>query len=152
MPPDLTFWQQSTEKSGMDDSQTVLLTLEADDTVTGRYGEAVRPELILRCVEKTTAVTLQFGDHFMASVDDYGVVTYRLDARPAQRKDFTESTDNTVLGLWSGGDAIPFIKSLFGAKSLLVRATPFSESPIEARFNIVGTMKAVADLRKACKW
>ncbi len=151
-PTEPVFWYVTSDKSKMDDSQNVYVTLDAEDTIDGKYGSAIRPQLMLRCHENTTAVTIQFGDHFMSDIDGYGTVTYRIDAEPAHKTDMDASTDNSVLGLWNGGTAIPFIKSLFGAKSLVVRAMPFNESAFEATFNVTGAEQSVAKLRAACKW
>lgn len=151
-PIEPIFWYTRTDTSAIDDSKGVYINIQSIGTVPGKYGDSQPAELLLRCSEHVTAVTLQLADNFMADTEGYGTVTYRIDQKPAQKKDFQESTDNSVLGLWSGGAAIPFIKSLFGAKTLIVRATPFNESAMEATFNITGTQEVVKPLRAACGW
>jgi hypothetical protein len=66
----------------------------------------------------------------------------------AKTKSSDESNDNEALGLWSGGAAIPFIKELFGATTLLVRATPFNESAVTAELPIAGLEEAIKPLRE----
>jgi type VI secretion system protein VasI len=56
------------------------------------------------------------------------------------------------MGLWSGGQAIPLIKQMFGRKNFLVQATPFNESPLTLDFDIIGVEEAVKGLRTACDW
>ncbi len=82
----------------------------------------------------------------------HGKITYRVDKLPAQTKRFRESNNHESLGLWSGKSAIPFLKELFGHDRLFVRATPHSESPLEASFDITGLEKAIEPLREACGW
>jgi len=66
-------------------------------------------------------------------------------------KPFTESTDHKALGL-SGASSIAFIKEMFGAQRLFIRATPFNESAVTGEFNISGLDDAIKPLRKACGW
>lgn len=148
----MSHWFVTTDRSAMDDSTTVYLVVHASETIPGKFADAQRPELDIRCLEHTTALTVQFGDHFMADIDSYGTVTYRIDQQKAQKRDFRASTDGSVLGLWDGGSSISFIKSLFGADALLLRAMPFDESAYEATFPITGLQQEIAPLRKACGW
>lgn len=145
-------WRLSRGTSQLDDSPTVYLTLKSSNQISGTYGGKDRATLTLRCVENTTAVTLNFAEHFMADHQNYGVVAYRVDKKKQRQRNFRESTDNSVLGLWSGGLAIPFIKELIGNNSLFVRAVPFNESGIEATFNIANLDGRIGVLRKACHW
>ena len=41
-------------------------------------------------------------------------LTYRIDEDAARTEKWPISTDHTAAGKWSGGTAIPFIKSLLG--------------------------------------
>lgn len=144
-------WTVSEETSKVDDSKTVFLSVRSIDRIRGRFGNKKRAVLMLRCKENTTSAFINFGGHFMSSLN-HGTVTYRVDKRPSRRKRMTNSNNHTALGLWSGGTAIPFIKELFGGKRLYVSATPMSESAVEAEFNIGGLETAIAPLRKACNW
>lgn len=88
----------------------------------------------------------------MSDYGSKGEITNRLDKEDAKSRDFTESNDNEALGLWHGGVAIPFVKELFGHDTLLVRATPYSESAVTMEFDISGTEVAATPLREACNW
>jgi type VI secretion system protein VasI len=88
----------------------------------------------------------------MAGFDDRVEVTYRLDDKPAKRKWFGESTDHKALGLWGGGNAIPFLKEIMAGQKLLVRATPWSDNAVTGEFSIIGLDEAIKPLRKACGW
>ena len=117
-----------------------------------QYGELKRGTLIIRCMENTTSLYTKWGGHFMSDNRNNGRVDYRVDAKKASRVSMRESTNNKSLGLWSGSQSIPFIKQLLNAKQLYIRATPYSESPVEMAFNVTGLEKAIEPLREACGW
>lgn len=145
-------WSVRVDKSALDDSKTVVLTLTSKDQFWNQYGQLKRGTLIIRCMENTTSLYTVWGDHFMSDNGNSGRVDYRVDAKKASRVSMRESTDNKALGLWSGGQSIPFIKKLLGAEQLYIRATPFSESAVEMAFNVTGLEKAIEPLREACGW
>lgn len=145
-------WQVQITDSALDDSRRVILIVESNEPLRGRFGVENHGQLMLRCQENTTNAFIYFGGHFMSDLRGGGRVDYRVDRRDATRVSMTNSNDNQALGLWRGGTAIPFIRDLFGGSDLYVRATPFSESRIEMNFNITGLEEAIAPLREACNW
>lgn len=145
-------WRVQTDTSAIDDSKSVYLQVTSDNDIPGKYGGMGPATLLIRCMENTTSVMLKFNDHFMADIQGYGDVTYRIDERKAAKRGFEESTDHEWLGLWNGGAAIPFIKTMLGGEKMIVRATPFSESAIEATFRIGGLEEKIEPLRSACSW
>ena len=146
-------WQIMTDTSPMDDSKSVFATLPSKTMIDGRYGGAPAPaKIVMRCMEHSTNVLFMVNDHFLADVQGYGRVEYRIDDKKAAHVNAEESTDNMALGLWSGKRAIPFIKSLFGGERLTVRITPYNESPYTMEFDIRNTEAAAQDLRAACGW
>lgn len=146
-------WLLRTETSALDDTTSVFLSVFSEENLRSRFGQGGPARLTVRCLENTTSVILHFGGLFMADSGTYGQVAYRVDDAPAGSIQMSESTNNEALGLWRGGQAIPFIRQqLLGGQSLFVRATPFSESPVEMRFNISGLEEEIAPLREACSW
>lgn len=79
-------------------------------------------------------------------------MTYRIDLQKASTKSFSISTDHKALGFFSGGQSIPFIKSLFGTTKLLIRVTLYGKNPAEVTFDVSGLEQAIEPLRKACNW
>lgn len=146
-------WEVKSDVSALDDSKSVFVSLSSENQIPTVYTLSSGPAiLLLRCQEGTTSVLFGFMDHFMADIQGYGRIDFRIDAAKGSRLSAEADTSNKFLGLWSGKRAIPFIKSLFGAKKLLIRATPFNEAPLEVTFNVTNTEPAVAELRKACRW
>ncbi len=145
-------WIVTEEKSKIDDSTNVLLNLNSTQQIQNQYGTSAYLQIVIPCREKKTDFYIIFGGHFMASIESYGMVTFRVDKRPAIQKGLIESTDHKALGLWGGANSIPFIKALFGGSTLFVRATPYNESAVSGEFNITGLQDAIVPLRRACGW
>lgn len=160
-------WKVSTSRSPMDDSQTVVLSVDSDDMVQGPLGE-VRPTLIVRCKEKKTAVYVVTG---MAAKIEEGIdggpsdshkVRLRLDDGPASYDSWGESTDHKVLfagdvvydsnGHFSeiSGGAALFAKKLASAKTLSFEFTPFNGNPQAVRFDIRGLDTHLAEVAEPC--
>ncbi|AQS50748.1 hypothetical protein PAEH1_02780 [Paenalcaligenes hominis] len=145
-------WRVQIDQSPIDDSKTVVLVSKTKDTIPGRFKEVSSPSLVLRCLRNTTSAYINFDGHHMADIQGYGKITFRVDKNKAFSRNTDVSTDNKALGFWSGGTAIPFIKQLLGGETLLIQATPFSESPITFTIDISGIDEAVKPLRETCGW
>lgn len=151
-PPPPSPWKVSRWQSKMDDSPAVLLRSQSEEIVSGRFGSPGPATLMLRCLENTTNLLVKVNDHFLADIQGYGNVRYRIDDRQADTLRMRESTDNEALGLWSGGQAIPVIRRMFGHDQVTMQITPFNQSPVTVTFPITGLQEAIAPLRKACHW
>jgi type VI secretion system protein VasI len=145
-------WVVTEEKSKIDDSTNVFMMLDSTQPIKNQYGAKAALTIAIFCREKKTDFYIIFGGHFMSSIGNAGVVTFRVDKKPATQTKMTESNDHKALGLWGGASSIPFIKALFGGSTLFVRATPYSESSISGEFNISGFQEATKPLRQACGW
>ena len=108
--------------------------------------------LLLRCLENTTAIYITTNCYLSSGYGGYGRVDVRLDDTPAFHSDMDASTDNKALGLWRGNRSIPFIKRMLGKDRMIVRFTPFNESPVTAKFDIAGLEEAIKPLRESCGW
>lgn len=144
-------WLVSTETSKIDDSTNVFLSLTSEEHTNCRYKPNAH-SIHIACRENTTSLWVFFGECFMSSIQGKGRVTYRLDADSAKNRNFQESNNNMALGLWNGGQSIPFIKEMLGRERMFVRATPFSDSTVSAEYNISGLDEAIKPLREACNW
>jgi len=145
-------WIVQTKTSPVDDTTNVYVELSGENGILDQYGQKSSITLELTCRENVTAAFFIFGGYFMSDLEGRGTVTYRIDKQAAQNKNFTVSTDNKALGLWSGGTAIPFIKSLLDGQRLYVEATPFSDNAVSDFLPISGLKDAISPLRKSCGW
>ncbi len=145
-------WNLRTDQSPLTDEKSVFLRIESDDNVQGRFGAPGPATLLVRCQENTTSAYFILNDLHLADIQTYGKIEYRVDEKPMQSRSFVASTDNKALGLWNGGRSIPFLKELLGSQRLIIRATPYNESPVTAKFDTRGFDTAVVELRETCSW
>lgn len=144
-------WQVSNSVSEIDDTTNVYLSLTSESDIAGRFSGPGPMILNIHCRENKTLLYIYFNGLHMSDYQ-YGTVTYRLDSKKAQKKKMHESTDHSALGLWNGGDAIPFVKAMFGNEKLLLQATPLGENAVTANFQINGLEEAIRPLRESCNW
>lgn len=142
-------WRLETDTSQFDDSRTVYLTLDADKKIQISPHDSVLPTMFLRCRENTTAAFVNY-DHFLGS-DDIRV-EYRIDKLPSIKDTWFISSDHNAAGLWRGMSAIPFIRRLVDKNQLVIRLTPYSQSPAVVSFDISGLREPLSELAKTCNW
>ena len=80
------------------------------------------------------------------------MIDYRIDDRQPGTWNADASTDNEALGLWNGRQSIPAIRRFIGAEEIVMRLTPYNESPIEFSFSLNGLESAILPLQAACNW
>jgi len=141
-------WIKTQTVSEFDDSRNVYLTLNADFPVAGRYG-AVTPTLVVRCRESTTSAIIDWKQYLGL---DETTVEYRVDDAPARTQRWGISTNNESAGLWYGGSAIPFAKSIAEANRLVARVTPYGENTVAATFTVAGLGRELSEVAEACGW
>lgn len=145
-------WKVQTSKSKMTDQTDVYLQVLSNEVINCGWNRGARIELYLRCSESTTALMFATGCHMASGHGGFDRIEYRLDKDKARTVRGDASTDNKALGLWTGAKAIPVIKQMLGKSEVVVRMTPYSESPFTATFNVAGLEKAIEPLRKECGW
>ncbi len=138
-------WDISITTSEIDDSQKVILTLAAENTIYSSY-RTERPTLYLRCAENKTEAYISWNV-FLGS--DSTKVLLRYDKEKAKTRRWGLSTDHK--GTFVRGN-IPFIKKILKHEKLLVQVTPYSASPVTTTFDLRGLKEAIKPLRKACHW
>lgn len=147
-------WGVRVEKSEFKDTTDVFMSVASEAPINcGRISGPAYAQLYLRCHENTTAIYISTQCHLASSrYNSYGDVEIRIDDNASRTVPMDSSTSNDSLGFWSGGQAIPLIKSMLDGDILLTRFTPFSESPVTARFEISGISEAIKPLRESCGW
>jgi len=153
LPAEPTRWRIEESVSLLDDSPTVVVSTDSENWVPDRFGGQVGPaNLIMRCMENRTNVFFRLNGAFLADSGGFGNVTLRIDDGSPINIGMSASTNNEALGIWEGNIAIGFIRPMLGAERLLIRITPFNESPVDLAFPLAGIEEAIAPLREACGW
>lgn len=142
-------WSLRIDQSKFKDTKDVYLSVEANDSVRIGPYDIVKPTLWVRCMENTTSIFIVYN-HFLGS--DGIKIEYRIDRERALEDLWYISTDHNSVGLWRGNTSLPFIRRLLGKSTLLVRLTPFSESPVTVSFTVSGLREEIGQLAAACNW
>jgi type VI secretion system protein VasI len=139
-------WRVVLSKSPMDDSQTVVVSLDADAPVRV-WLKSVTPTLMVRCKEK--ALDVYVVTHTAANVEqgDSRTVRIRFNTAAAEVHAWSESTDHDAL--FSDAPANALNKMLSTSK-LLFEFTPFNAPPVIVSFSASGFSAFVNRLRAAC--
>ncbi len=138
-------WQVTREKSAIDDSPKITAYLAPNEAQSGGL---FTKALIVRCVENTTSVIVATDDFQIGA--DTGGITYRIDDAPAVSARWGMSDNNSAMGLWNGGTAIPFLKALRTAKKLAVRTE--MQKRVDMTFDVTGISGVVDEIAVACNW
>lgn len=144
-------WIVKKSVSKMDDSQTVVLSLPANSTVSGWPQKVVTPVLVLRCKEGEIDA---FVNVILRPNVEYGntegaTVQVRFDKTPARQMSVTQSTDGEAVFF---ADAKGTIVRMLEHRSMLFRFTPFNSDPQETTFTLSGLAAVVKPLQDACEW
>lgn len=139
-------WFISTDKSPIDDSVNVYLSIPSQEPVRSGYN-TVRPTLFIRCSENKTSIFINWGLYL--GLESTRMLT-RFDSNKATTKTWSISTDNKAV--FVHGSDIDFAKEMMNHNKLLTQITPYGESPVMATFTISGLSEAIKPLREACDW
>ena len=144
-------WEVTLEKSPVDDSPSVFLTLKSEKPFKDRFGRPKWGTLHIDCVENSTSIFFRAGGQFLAAHEEFGYVTLRIDKQKADRRFMSATTDHQYLGL-GHGLGIDLIKQIAAGKTLFVRLTPFNESSVDMTFRVEGLREHLPKVQEACNW
>lgn len=139
-------WEIITDKSKIDDSETVIIATKSIEPIEGRYGSKKEPYFAIRCKENKTDVIVSFG---MFLDTESMIVTERIDSEEVNVEYWSISTNKESI---LNQHPIQFIKTLFGHDKLLLQVVPYNENQKIVEFNISGIEDIIEPLQKACKW
>lgn len=139
-------WNIRTERSPIDDSMNVYLSVQSQELVRSGY-YTVRPSLQVRCKENKTEIYINWDLYL--GLDSTMQLT-RFDDLKASEDFWSISTSSKAV--FAPGSHIDFLKKTMKHNKLLVQITPYGESPVMATFDIRGLAEAIKPLREACHW
>ncbi|MFN0009797.1 MAG: hypothetical protein ACKVXR_18030 [Planctomycetota bacterium] len=141
-------WAVKTSVNPLDDSQTVLASLEADTESTIRLKGGLLPQLVVRCKRGELEIYTITGT--MAEKEGKegkSTVTLRFDKQAAFDVRMDQSAEGDAL-FWP--DAAESAKRMLGAERLLVVFTPANEKPALMQFDLRGFAVVHEQLLEAC--
>jgi hypothetical protein len=134
-----------TGRSKMDDSQTAVYRLPANNVISGWLRKA-RPVMIARCQESEPDLYIVWGMPAHVESGDSRTLRIRIDNETAETDYWGESTDNNSL---FAPDAALFMNRLATARTVRIEFTPFQSVPQVATFDARGFSGPLQTLRKA---
>lgn len=144
-------WTKSVSTDTVDDSRTVVIIQEAEETYENRFGRTGRANLQILCEQNTTGLALVLPELYTSDTGGLGRVTFRVDDDPAFERDMIAANDRGSMIVLSG-KAISAIKEMIGGTQLLVRFITVSEPSIDVYFDLSGLEANIADVRTKCGW
>ncbi|MGA7748846.1 MAG: hypothetical protein WCA63_01735 [Gallionella sp.] len=136
-------WQLLPAPSAGDVSLT--LSLKAEKAVEGWMTTSV-PLLTIHCEKGKSAIYVETGMALEVTMVDKQFVRLQFDNKKLFAQNWREVTNATV----SARDASTLIRQLVQSQKFIFEFTPFSSSPVQAEFTVVGLSAYLPQLTKAC--
>tara|TARA_Y100000031_G_C8162415_1_gene357680 strand:- start:600 stop:1100 length:501 start_codon:yes stop_codon:yes gene_type:complete len=140
-------WKTTFTQSSFDDSQTVVVSLEAESKIKG-FLESSLPKLIFRCKEGSFEIYIKVGVQQDVEQDfENSTVRIRYDKEPAFQ---------TKMGHSTSGDALFFKKpnevllEMVKHKTMVFGFTPFNASPVQTSFDLTEIRENIQPLINSC--
>ncbi len=134
-------WQLQTDISPIDDSKTYFLSKDAEEAIGTGFMRST-PTLFIRYKERKLDVYITFGTYLGS---DTVPVTLRLGQSPAKQENWGLSTDGRAI--FCPSDDRAFVQELLKNDRLVIRLTPFGESPVTSTFDLTGLSEAIQPMR-----
>jgi len=144
-------WRVSRTKNPIDDSETVVLSLTADE---GHSTWGTPITFIARCMSNKTEAYIAWNDYLGDDshdvYSDWKRVTIRIGDDKAKEQRWNLSTDSkaTFAPAWAGD----LLNAMAKADHFLAQVTPYNESPVTAQFDTSGLANALKPLAEVCHW
>jgi hypothetical protein len=132
-----------------DGSKTITFELQASDDVPV-WSAKVRPQLVVRCVSRTTEVFVALGS--AASVEQQSgrhTVQIQIDDDPMIVQQWSDSESSHEL---FAPDGLLLTRVLADARRLRFGFTPFNSPPVVADFSVEGFDQLAPLVARTCGW
>ena len=132
-----------------DGSKTIAFELQASDDVPVWMAK-VRPQLVVRCVSRTTEVFVALGS--AASVEQQSgrhTVQIQIDDDPMVVQQWSDSESNHEL---FAPDGLLMTRRLADARIMRFSFTPYNSQPVTADFTVEGFNELAPLIAKTCGW
>ena len=139
-------WQVRIDKSPIDDSKTIVMSLKAQSPIRAWVNDVAIPELILRFKEGRLESYFSLGVTPNTERGDSRTLTLRFDSDPAKDVKGSISTDKKAVFLENSRQ---LIRELSSSKKLTLRFTPFNSNPVTTTFDLDGFAQASNELLAA---
>ena len=152
-PVDLGDWKIDVHLSKLDARSTVATaSLSSIGTVSNTIGRDEHVLLVIRCTGGGDVKTYIAWPFFIGT--DNATIKYKIGDEPVREEFLGLSEDGTAIGYWETNDASNFAVKLFSRhldhKHLVVGVSPHGQVPVEAEFDLAGSIAAYIKIADAC--
>ncbi|MFG6645553.1 type VI secretion system-associated protein TagO, partial [Sulfitobacter sp. 1A09149] len=147
-PPQGGQWIYSNEESALDGRKDVWLSVLSENTQGNQINRPEKARLWVRCMQDSTNIFITFNNY----TTDNQTVRYRLDEDGMKTIWMETMNGGEGIGIWSGGRAIPMIKSIFGKEKLVLGYSSYSSNNLEFTFDVSGLRARIDPLAESCHW
>jgi type VI secretion system protein VasI len=136
-------WTDSSSKDPLDDSRTIMLTLDSD---SGHDSLGNPVSLILRFRDNRSEVYI----NWKTGLGDHATVSMRIGTERASTSTWTESANRKAT--FYPGDPIELIGKLKNVDTFLAKVTPENGEPILAVFDVRGLGDIISRYASDVQW
>ena len=138
-------WKLVTDTSPIDDSKTYILRRDAEEEIGSGFFSST-PTLIIRHKEGQLELYITIGQYLGM---DGTLVTSRVGSFPAKESEWSISTDGKAI--FYPGNVDSFVRELMANTKLVIRVTPYGESPVTTSFNLSGLSESIEPMKHLIK-
>ncbi|MEM9469365.1 MAG: type VI secretion system-associated protein TagO [Pseudomonadota bacterium] len=139
-------WKTQKYRSEVDDSQNVIIQLDANAPFENDLGKSVMPSLFIRCQENKTDMGVNF-ETFLGM--DSMPVLHRIESDEAKTTQWMVTTNHLAV---LAPSPIKLIREMMHKERLLVKLTPHGANSVSTHFYINGLQNAIKPVQNACGW
>ena len=140
-------WETTFTQSSFDDSQTVIVSLKAENKIKG-FLESSLPKLIFRCKEGSIDIYINVGMQQNVEHDfENSTVRIRYDKAPAFQTKMGHSTNGNALFFKNPNEVLV---EMVKHKTMVFGFTPFNASPVQTSFDLIQLREKIQPLVNAC--
>ena len=136
-------WNVKVDKSPIDDSESVIMALNAESPIHAWVDDVSTPTLMIRFKEGELDTYFSLGVTPDTEAGDTRTLTLRFDSLPAKDFKGNISTNNKAVFL---RDSIELLREISSAQKLTLRFTPFNSNPVTTTFNLNGFNQSASKL------
>ena len=115
----------------------------------GREGKAV---MTIRCIKNNTSVLFEFPGYEMSDHKKYSEILYNTGNDTNYILELSLAENTSIMGVWRGFRAVPFVRKLIGKQNLDIIATAKNGADLSANFDISNLSSEISNVRKSCQW
>jgi len=146
-------WEIFQQRSPLTGAGTLGAAVDSSNELSNTLGYPARASFVVRCGDGNLSVFVNWpqvvkydGQNFAGQIKTFAV--WRIDDGTIEGNLWDIDTTMTAAGEFKNKNALKFLKSILGARKLVVRLT--GRQTQDAEFDLTGIGKVAADVIAAC--